>query len=976
MLWQWTMHHSVQYNAGMRASGWEASAVSNIEGQIAGGHELSDTVVGGRFRIGSLTNVGGMGLVYDARDLTHDGQRVAFKVMPPIVQSTEEAHGRFFREAEVLASLRHPGIVEYISHGLTADQRPFLVMEWLDGEELERVLRRGRLPIPQAIILLLRLAEALACAHERGITHRDLKPSNIILRGGRVDNPAIVDFGVARWLGRTLQMTRTGMLIGTPGYMAPEQARGQTDIGPSADVFALGCILYQALVGKPPFAGDHITAVLTKVLFEEVPPARFHRPETPEALDLLLCRMLLKDAIERPRDANAVLTELKALAFDFEAHETSIAPAPLTTRRALTNAEQALYCLVLATPERNPGDDEWAVSNSTIRTPFVNDTQWPRETLERLGVQLESLADGSLAIVVGKGASAKEQAATAARCAWLLLERNPSAHVTLVTGRGVLGPHGGVPEGEVFERASALLRNRALDEHTAPLVPAVAIDEITARLLGSGYDIQQTPTALLLFPDTTDPAIPNALDRRAEDLSCVGRERELAQLMSTLDGVTEDERGSAVVMTALPGMGKSRLLQAFLERVRRERPDVTVLNGRGDPRYTSIHYGIWAQFFRDLAGIVPQDSLAEQQSKLEARLVAYAPKTNPAVTWRSIIELCVPSDDSLPAPPVWPALENAMISWLAVECAVHPVLIALDDTHWVDASSVRFVDGLLRSANDLPVFVLTIQRDGGQQHTPLPWQGRAQELRLSGLSKRAAERFVHLALGPATPPETVAMLVHDAAGNPLVLDELVRAVSAGHPQSTPAALLAILQGRMKHLSYGARRALRAASLFGQTFWRQGVAFLLGLDRSTDEQTVGRWLDELLDAELVEQRPESRFSGDTEYGFRSVHVREAAIGLLTDADRDLGPVLVSVFLEQAGEDDAVLAGTTYEIVQFLQKRHNAYFVARLSMLTGIALHTLKRGTPDDPARLKKLRLALGKLLHDDEIAEVRHLFRDV
>lgn len=976
MLCQWTIEDDVQYNVGMRASGREPSALSNIEGQIAGGHELSDTVVGGRFRIGSLANVGGMGLVYDARDLAREGMRVAFKVMPPMVRSTEEAQGRFFREAEVLASLRHPGIVEYIAHGLTTDDRPYLVMEWLDGEELESALRRGPLLIPQAVVLVRRLAEALASAHERGITHRDLKPSNIILRGGRVDNPAIVDFGVARWLGRTLQMTRTGMLIGTPGYMAPEQARGQTDIGPSADVFALGCMLYQALVGKPPFSGDHITAVLTKVLFEEVPPARFHRPETPEALDLLLCRMLLKDAVERPRDANVVLAEIKALAFDVEALETSIAPAPLTTRRALTDAEQALYCLVLATPERNSGDDEWAVSNSTIRTPFVNDSQWPREALERIGVQLESLADGSLAIVVGKGASAKEQAATAARCAWLLLERNPSAQVTLVTGRGVLGPRGGVPEGEVFERASALLRDRAHNQIEDPVVPGVVIDEITARLLGSGYDIQQTPTSLVLLPGTTDLPANSPLGPRTEDLSCIGRERELAQLMSTLDGVTEDERGSAVVLTALPGMGKSRLLQAFLERVRQERPDVTVLHGRGDPRYTSVNYGIWAQFFRDLSGIVPQDSLAEQQSKLELRLGAHAPRTNPFVIWRDIFELCIPTEESTPAPPVWASLENAMLSWLAVECAVHPVLIALDDTHWVDASTVRFVDGLLRSANDLPLFVLTIQRDGGQQHTPLPWQGRAQELRLSGLSKRSAERFVRLALGPDTPAETISLLVHDAAGNPLVLEELVRAVSTGHPQSTPAALLAILQGRMKHLSYGSRRALRAASLFGQTFWRRGVAFLLGLDRSTDEQTVGRWIDELLDAELVEQHPESRFSDDTEYGFRSVHVREAAIGLLTDADRDLGPVLVSVFLEQAGEDDAVLAGTTYEIVQFLQKRHNAYFVARLSMLTGIPLHTLKRGTPDDPARLKKLRLALGKLLHDDEIAEVRHLFRDV
>ncbi|HRI70237.1 MAG TPA: protein kinase [Polyangium sp.] len=946
-----------------------------MERHIAHGHELTDTVVGGRFRVGSLTNVGGMGLVYEARDLTRDGMRVAFKVMPPVVRSTEEAHERFFREAEVLASLRHPGIVEYITHGTTPDLRPYLVMEWLEGEELEALLRRGPLPVPQAVLLLRRIAHALAFAHERGITHRDLKPANIILRDGRVDNPAIVDFGVARWLGRTLHMTRTGMLIGTPGYMAPEQARGQTDIGPSADVFALGCMFYQAIVGKPPFTGDHITAVLTKVLFEEVPPLRFHRPETPEPLDLLLSRMLLKDAAERPRDARAVLTEIEALAIDFDAVDPAVALAPKPSRKALTDTEQALYCLVLATPERAEVGDSWTLANSTIRTPFVSDDHWPQQTLEHLGVQLESLADGSLAIIVGRGASAKEQAATAVRCGWLLLERNPSAQVTLVTGRGVLGPRGGVPEGEVFERASALLRRRAIYGLTETGPNGIWIDDITARVLGSGYHIEQTPMALVLTRGSTDLGTGEISPLLSDSAGCVGREREVTQLLSILDGVVEDERCSAVVITASPGMGKTRLLRAFLSRVRNERPQVAMLQGHGDPSCSTQNYGLLASVIRELAGITPVDTPAEQKQKLAVRLGKNAPKTNGTSTWKSILDLCTSGETSAAVPAVWPVLENALQTWLAIECAVHPVLITIDDTHWVDASTLRFVDGLLRSATNLPVLVLTIQRDAGQQHTPLPWQGRAQELRLSGLSKRAAERFVRLALGNDTPLETIAKLVHDAAGSPLFLEELVRAAAAGHPSSTPQPLLAILQARMKHLSYGARRALRAASLFGQTFWRRGVAFLLGLDRATDEQTVGRWLDELLDADLLELHPESRFPGDTEYGFRSVHVREAANGLLTDADRNLGRMLVSVFLEQVGEDEAVLASATYEIVQYLQKRHNGYFIARLSMLTGIALHTFKKGTPDDPARLKKLRVALGKLLHDDEIAEVRHLFRD-
>lgn len=961
----------------MRVSGWEPSAGTTTDGTIKTSLELTDTVVGGRFHIASLANVGGMGLVYEARDLARENARVAFKVMPPMGRSTEEARERFYREAEVLAALRHPGIVEYIAHGLTQDHRPYLVMEWLQGEELETAFARGPLAITQAVLLLRHLAEALAFAHDRGITHRDLKPSNIILRGGQLDNPAIVDFGVARWLGRTLQMTRTGMLIGTPGYMAPEQARGQTDIGPSADVFALGCMLYQALTGKPPFAGDHITAVLTKVLFEEVPPLRFHQPDVPPSLDALLSRMLLKDAAERPSDARALLARLDELAFDSQIIQPTSLHPTTQPRKALTETELALYCLVLATPERTEASDDWAVSNSTVRTPFVNDATWPHETLQRLGVQLESLADGSLALIVSKGASAKEQAATAARCALLLLERNPSAQLTLVTGRGVLGPKGGVPEGEVFERASALLRKRALAGLTEPAPAGIWIDEITASVLGSGYRIERTSIALVLLSGTMDGTTNSRHLHQRDDLTCVGREREIGQLLSSLDGVIEDERCAAIVLTAHSGMGKSRLLHAFLERVRKDRPEVVVLSGRGDPQRSSAYYALFTHTLRDLAGITADDTPEEQRRKLEVRLgTSSAGGTNTRANLESIVELCLSLGSGTNISANWPALETALLAWFTAECSAHPMLLAIDDSHWVDASSTRFVDALLRTATNLPLFVVTIQREAGHKHTPLPWFGRAQEMRLSGLSKRAAERFVRMVLGNDTPADKVTQIVHDAAGNPLFLEELVRASAQGHSQGTPQALLVILQARMKHLSYGARRALRAASLFGQTFWRRGVGFLLGLDRSTDERMVARWLEELLDAELIELRPESRFPDDTEYGFRNAHIQEAANGLLTDGDRHLGRVLVSVFLEQAGEDDAVLAGATYEIVQFLQKRHNAYFVARLSMLTGIPLHTLKRETPDDPVRLKKLRVALGKLLHGDEIAEVRHLFRDV
>ena len=159
-------------------------------------------------------------------------------------------------------------------------------MEWLDGETLKARLQRGPLVANDAVVLATRVAEALGGAHARGIVHRDLKPSNLILPGGRIDQVKILDFGIAQREGRT-QLTQTGMLIGTPDYMAPEQARAIGQIDARADVFALGCVLFQCLTGVPPFDGDTTAAILAKILFSTAPRVSELWPEVPESLDAL-----------------------------------------------------------------------------------------------------------------------------------------------------------------------------------------------------------------------------------------------------------------------------------------------------------------------------------------------------------------------------------------------------------------------------------------------------------------------------------------------------------------------------------------------------------------------------------------------------------------------------------------------------------------------------------------------------------------
>ena len=201
-----------------------------------------------RFEIISLTGEGGMGMVYRAFDRT-SGQLAALKILRADTKSTHRE--RFAREARLLAKLEHPSIVKYLAHGFTAHNEPFLAMEWLEGEDLAARLKRTGVTPAETMRIILHAAQALGVAHANGVVHRDIKPSNLFLVGGEVDRIKMLDFGIAHIQASADAMTRTGSAIGTPGYMAPEQARGSRDIDARADVFSLGCVMFECLAGRP-----------------------------------------------------------------------------------------------------------------------------------------------------------------------------------------------------------------------------------------------------------------------------------------------------------------------------------------------------------------------------------------------------------------------------------------------------------------------------------------------------------------------------------------------------------------------------------------------------------------------------------------------------------------------------------------------------------------------------------------------------
>jgi serine/threonine-protein kinase len=268
-------------------------------------------VLGG-YRIERLLGQGGMGAVCEVVHVA-TGARRALKV--PFFEGDHgerrDARARFVREAQVLAALApHPNVVRV--HALGEDAgRPFCVLEMIEGEGLDAILREGPLPIPRAIGLAIEVARALEHVHRAGILHRDLKPANVVVRkdgGGAV----LVDFGLARdAVAEKQRLTKTGALLGTPAYMAPEQADGASDVDARADVYGLGATLHELLAGRPPFSGDGLVNVLKQVLVEPPEPPSRSRPEVPRELDELVLRAMAKDRARRPASATELREELE-----------------------------------------------------------------------------------------------------------------------------------------------------------------------------------------------------------------------------------------------------------------------------------------------------------------------------------------------------------------------------------------------------------------------------------------------------------------------------------------------------------------------------------------------------------------------------------------------------------------------------------------------------------------------------------------
>ncbi len=816
-----------------------------------------------RFVIEREAGAGGMGRVFRATD-RESGRAVALKVLHATDAMSRE---RFEREASILSALSHPAIVGYVAHGTDEAGDPYLAMEWLSGLPLSARLRQGALPLPAAAALGLRVAEALACAHEAGVLHRDVKPANLIL-ADEADAPdlgvRVVDFGVARRARETQAVTRTGMIVGSCAYMSPEQALAQRDVDARSDLFSLGCVLYECASGVRAFGARDATAALAKVLLDEPAPLRDVAPDAPRALADLVGSLLRKDRAERPPSARAVAERLRAVMAVGAGGETARAPSP-----ALGARERRVAWVVLASSVAGPSESDATIVDD-------GDAGRARAIVEGCGGSLAFLADGS-AIATFSGGVPTDEAPRAALCALSLQRALPQSAIAIAMGRGEAAR---VPIGEVIDAGADALSRTPLG--------AIHLAGIDADWL-AGFALEQAGADVRLVGRREGALAPRTLLGRPTP--CVGRDRELAMLEGLFDDCVSEPQAKVALVTAAAGTGKSRLRHELLARLAERDEPPAILVGRCDAMNAGAPFAAVADAIRRSAGIRVADPDDVQRRKIEA-IARGAPA--PLLGELAGVRFPDEANEILRAARrdtrlMGDHLRAAFEAWLA--SSERAVVLVVEDLHWGDIPSVRIVDAALRNLAGSALFVLALARPEVTELFPSLWAERGLvSMALAPLGRRAAEQLARDALGAGEDDAGIASLVERAQGNAFFLEELIRGAARGE-SALPDSIFGVVQTRLDALGPNARRVLRAASVFGESFTPDALSALLG-DAIAREAVVDH-LAALARAEILTE------GARRDYRFRHALLRDATYATLTDEDRALGHFLAAELLESNG-----------------------------------------------------------------------------
>ncbi len=791
-----------------------------------------------------------MGAVFAGR-YTNTGNPVAVKIL--LGTDTPDAmRRRFEREAKAMMGLKHPGVCRAYDFGALPGNRLFLVLDLLKGEDLGQRLDRKRvLKTAEVLSIGLEAAAALKAAHDAGLVHRDIKPSNIFMHKGEdgVEVVKLLDFGLAVVAGgdaAETRITRTGEVLGTPMYMAPEQARGDKSEDHRTDIYGLGAVLYRALAGVPPFGAGTMLELLVKLLTEQPTPLNELRPDLPGGLVSVLMSAVSPEKADRPLNVaafEALLTAQQGAVDGFVDTHRPAKTGDLSDAPTLVD-EQRVMTVMLANG--------------------VNDLDTVILAIEDQGGRATPLGGGRVVGLFGGDVRQGGEAVRAVRSA--LAIRDKAAVIGIGTGRAI--------GGKAHFSGQAV---NAAEGATRVLDSGVVLDEATARRVEGRFAMDGA---------RVDREVSYAAVRA--ELPLIGRELELAELKGHALRAFEDEEPVAVLVTGPPGIGRSRMLREATAAILEAQPDVFVLKARCDSNRRYQSWWLVATVLRGWARVAegaPDDEVRAvmqtlaQEAGLEERAghLLAAALGAPVPAGVSPVLDAARTDAQLMRDQIVQALGDL------IERKAHegPILMAVDDIHLADGPSLEYLSIMLRRLEEGALAIIATGRDHTiRLRSDVFDNADLRRVELRELSRKAA---IKLAVAAGVDEPIGDLVARQSGGNPLFVEEIVNAVETGdHDAETtigfrmPLTMEAAIQARLDHLPPEDKDLVKIASVFGVRFYRQGLDALgvpgaaASLKRLRRQNLVvrDRTGDETTDA----------------FNFRVGVVRDVAYGMLTDDQR--------------------------------------------------------------------------------------------
>ena len=787
----------------------------------------------GPYRITDEIGSGGMATVYRAYQPSMD-RHVAIKVIRSSILHEPTLKERFRREARLIARLEHPHLLPV--YDFDGDHEPpYIVMRYLEGGTLKQVMEHGHLPHDEMLYLLGQVAAALDYAHRQGVIHRDLKPSNVMI--DREGNAFVTDFGIARSASTPGQenLTDPGNLVGTPAYMSPEQARGQSDVDPAADLYSLGVMVFEMLTGSVPFQNESSLAVLMAHLNEPIPSATERNGQLPQAVDRVLRTALAKEKGARYPKAEAFVTDLTAalkvkssssptklqaltqtISIDqlkaYEAaskkgkKETPSNATPTEIQRQMT----AVYVDVteLASTLYESGKDA-----ETVRARM--DALWNRfdEIAREQGGVIQSRAENLGLALWGRAHISEDDPERAIRAALLMRE------TTLAEAKKIYGAEweptdevalpfaAGITTGPVLlERsdesgaysasgATIILANRMKEGAPAG---AILIDHDTFTQVRGVFTIHSYgPLRIRGRKEPIEVYTVMHVKARAFRLKSrgiegvetrmIGRENELRVLQEAFTLTVEDGETQVVTVVGEAGVGKSRLLFEFQNWSELLEQVFWIFEARATQTSMLQPYSLTRDLFSFRFQILDSDSLDVVHQKVVEGVAGFL---GPGSEGKAELMGQLVGFNFSEYPVVVEALKDSdafrrqaleyLGEFFFAACQKSPVMIHIEDLHWADDRSLDLINNLVRENVKLPLFMLCMARPSLYERRPQWGEGQRfhERVDLEPLSQLSSRRLVRELLKKMAevPPELRDLVVERADGNPFYIEELIKAL--------------------------------------------------------------------------------------------------------------------------------------------------------------------------------------------------------